>query len=205
MKKYRYLSESEKKEIIEKHFEKGISQVVLAKIYNTNRTTINLICKRNGISPLKDTVNGGGWNKKDISLSEIIRLYQEEDWSIKAIADKLDVNFTVINSRIKESGIKLRDKYQTSKWKKLPKFQGRLIQWQAKVMERDNFICLWCGNEDNLHVHHIVPLRNIKEESLLFSIGNGITLCHPCHRKVNWKEKQFEGFLYKLIQTKSSV
>lgn len=205
MKKYKHLSNLEKQEIIIKHFEKRISQADLSKIYDTNKVTINRLCRSHGVSPLKDVLNGGGWNTKDLDVKEIVRLYLEEDMSIKSIADKLKVNFTVINSRLRSSGIKLKDKYQLPKWKKIPKFQGRLIQWQGKIIERDNFICLWCKTDKLLETHHIIPIRNIKEEYLLFSLENGITLCHSCHQKVKWKEKQFEKFFHNLIQTKSSV
>ena len=188
--------------------ENKISQYELAIIYNSNRLTINRICRSHGVSPLKDKVNGAGWNLKDIDIDQIVRLYTEEDMTIKAIADKLNVNFTVINSRLRKSGIELKPKHLPKKHIKIPRYLTLLAEWKCKVMMRDEFICKWCKKEETmenkLQTHHIIPKRNIKDEKLLFDINNGITLCKECHDKIKWKEKQFEIFLRNLIQTTSS-
>lgn len=70
--------------------------------------------------------------------------------------------------------------------------------WQAKVKKRDGHKCKLCGSSKKLEVHHIVPLRdNIK---LILKVGNGITLCHNCHKKTFWKENQFIDTFRKILR-----
>lgn len=207
--KYKYPTPLQVKEIISKHFDKKISQYQLSKDYGFSRQTISKYCRLHGVSPLKDKVNGAGWNKIQTDDKEIARLYSQEYMSIKSIADKMNVNFTVINSRIKSSGIELREKKLQAKYTEIPHYQSLKAKWKSEVMKRDSFLCLWCQNEkidtkEPLESHHIIPRRNIKETKLLFSIDNGITLCKYHHKKVNWKEKEHEIFFHNLIRTKSS-
>lgn len=70
--------------------------------------------------------------------------------------------------------------------------------WRNSVFERDNYTCQNCGEKGvYLEPHHIIPLR----ENLIgmYEIGNGITLCSPCHKKTFWKEKEFAKKFTKLI------
>lgn len=68
----------------------------------------------------------------------------------------------------------------------------RGAQW-AKIkeatMQRDNNLCLICGNPGEV-VHHIVPLRDCREHRL----NNLITLCHKCHKKTYGKEYKFVNY-----------
>lgn len=51
--------------------------------------------------------------------------------------------------------------------------------WRAAVYERDDYTCQMCGDDSggNLQAHHIRPVRDHKNDLLLFDINNGITLC----------------------------
>lgn len=58
---------------------------------------------------------------------------------------------------------------------------------RKETLERDDYICQECGKEEDLHVHHKIPLRvfvnnGIREKANRLS--NLITLCSSCHRKI---------------------
>lgn len=57
--------------------------------------------------------------------------------------------------------------------------------WRTAVFERDNFTCIWCGdnNGGNLNADHIKPFAYFPE--LRFEIDNGRTLCISCHKKTD--------------------
>jgi predicted restriction endonuclease len=57
--------------------------------------------------------------------------------------------------------------------------------WRKAVYERDNYTCVWCGDNkgNNLEADHIKPFYLYPE--LRFAIDNGRTLCRECHKKTN--------------------
>lgn len=57
-------------------------------------------------------------------------------------------------------------------------------QWRTSVYTRDGFMCCMCGDDSggNLQAHHIRPVRDNKNNLLLFDVNNGITLCEDCHK-----------------------
>lgn len=62
---------------------------------------------------------------------------------------------------------------------------SEMEHWRLSVFQRDNFQCQFCGAKKcDLHAHHQIPFsflyRKRKEE--MFSVGNGVTLCVPCHK-----------------------
>jgi hypothetical protein len=61
---------------------------------------------------------------------------------------------------------------------------GKYRQWRKNVLHRDNNTCTKCGvTEVPLQVHHIIPF--VDKIDTVFDIGNGQTLCRPCHIKTD--------------------
>lgn len=68
-------------------------------------------------------------------------------------------------------------------------------RWRLRVLERDNHVCVFCGETQDLHVDHIVPFSEIKRRNNIVSLrdaitvdelwdtNNGRTLCKACHEK----------------------
>lgn len=64
--------------------------------------------------------------------------------------------------------------------------------WRNAVLERDKFTCQVCGERGGkLQTHHIEPVRDHKNDLLIFDINNGITLCKDCHIQTLWHEYEF--------------
>lgn len=58
---------------------------------------------------------------------------------------------------------------------------------RMEVLHRDNFTCVYCGSDQNLHCDHVVPVSKGGETSLY----NLVTACRPCNsskRDKNLKE-----------------
>lgn len=66
------------------------------------------------------------------------------------------------------------------------RFSRKYKEWSNGVRLRDGK-CLKCGSEEKLHAHHIKPWK--ASEDLRFDINNGMTLCQPCHAKIEGYQK----------------
>lgn len=62
-------------------------------------------------------------------------------------------------------------------------FQSK--EWSKAVRARDGK-CVKCGSRERLHAHHIKPWRKYSE--LRYDVGNGMTLCPPCHQQEHRNE-----------------
>lgn len=88
---------------------------------------------------------------------------------------------------------KLRQLHLGSKnpqWKGGITSQGELLRGKfyrtirKQVLERDNYTCIMCKSQRNLHVDHIIEWQ--KHVELRFSIDNCRTLCARCHYKITF-------------------
>ena len=93
------------------------------------------------------------------------------------------------------SGLRVKKQDQirtTNEWK----------EWRKAVYARDHFVCRLCGkNRHNLQPHHI--RAKSKHPEMIFDVGNGITLCRPCHGKTFGHEEAYEVQFYALIRARA--
>ena len=61
----------------------------------------------------------------------------------------------------------------------------KYINWRTSVFIRDNHTCQECNvRNKNINAHHIIPFAKLfydKDETTMWDINNGITLCQKCH------------------------
>lgn len=70
--------------------------------------------------------------------------------------------------------------------------------WRETIFKRDNYTCQDCGQIGGcLEPHHIIPIR--VDQSKLFDLRNGITLCRTCHKKTMFKEENFQERYEKIV------
>ena len=65
-----------------------------------------------------------------------------------------------------------------------------LQSWSKSVKKRDDKKCTECGDDKNLHAHHVLQ-KSIYPE-FTFVISNGITVCQPCHMKIHKEERSWQ-------------
>ena len=66
------------------------------------------------------------FKRKSLSISDLINLYENEQWTLERIANKYEVTRYIISTELKNAGIKIRERSQSSiKFNKIDK-QGLL-------------------------------------------------------------------------------
>ena len=71
--------------------------------------------------------------------------------------------------------------------------------WQRirkQIIDRDQNRCTLCGvsgNEQSLHVHHLIPFRNFSKLSDANDPKNLVTLCFECHRRIEQSQLMRSG------------
>ena len=66
------------------------------------------------------------FKRKSLSISDLINLYENEQWTLERIANKYEVTRYIISTELKNAGIKIRERNQSSiKFNKIDK-QGLL-------------------------------------------------------------------------------
>lgn len=74
-------------------------------------------------------------------------------------------------------------------------------RWRKSVYKRDGYNCMMPGCDKHggeIHAHHIIPIY--EEESKIFDINNGITLCRDCHEKTYGKELEYVKIFRDIIK-----
>jgi hypothetical protein len=65
--------------------------------------------------------------------------------------------------------------------------------WKQQVLKQDNYECQKCGSKENLHCHHINPIKT--HPYIALDPENGIVLCQECHYEIGHKDKCSTGNL----------
>lgn len=119
------------------------------------------------------------FEKVALDASKISDPQERENYVIKHGGEDPDIYKKIIdhlNRFVIRDRVNMREKNSKSYTEKLkdPRWQKKRL----RILERDNFTCRFCGdNENTLHVHHIKYFKNpwdSYEEDL-------ITLCEICH------------------------
>lgn len=139
--------------------------------------------------------------------SENIRGEKHPSWrggKIKKVCETCGKEFTIFSAWLKRNRGRFCSKSCFLEWMKItmqgennPAWKGGLAEYygpnwdeqRRKALERDHHICQVCGaleNEREHSVHHIVPFNEFGLERYQEAnrLGNLMTLCHPCHMKV---------------------
>ena len=60
---------------------------------------------------------------------------------------------------------------------------GEWREQRRQALQRDGRLCVLCGSDDRVNVHHIIPHRYSQSHAL----DNLATLCRPCHSREELK------------------
>jgi hypothetical protein len=52
---------------------------------------------------------------------------------------------------------------------------------KPEILSRDKHCCVLCKSEQELHCHHIIPVKQCQTKEEIVSLDNLITLCKCCH------------------------
>jgi hypothetical protein len=65
--------------------------------------------------------------------------------------------------------------------------------WKQAILDQDNYECQKCGSKENLHCHHIEPVK--LKPGYALDHSNGIVLCETCHYEIGHKDECSTGKL----------
>ena len=207
-------------------YKEGKSSTELAKLFNLTHNAILNHLKRCGVKRRTLSESQFNYNSKDFpdelkSYESLYDLYIVNKLSKKDLSDMLNVSTHVIDRCLKEFNIPVRGGSEAKKGLFTGKDAGNYKDgrtplymrlrmyfrlWQIKeTIKRDGHRCQLCGSKKRLHVHHIIPFKQIFEEILsehpdldpvdnadelykiathderMNSIDNLITYCKECH------------------------
>ena len=71
--------------------------------------------------------------------------------------------------------------YRTTTW----------VRLRQQVLDRDHYVCQYCGQPNSRTVDHIVPIEY--DQQRMASIDNLATICRKCHHKKTQWEQSYYG------------
>lgn len=137
-----------------------------------------------------------GQQLQDKDLLE--ELYLDENIGIDRIADRLGCSSITVRRWLNYHDIEIRDRSEALSGELHPRWKGGHVPygkgWTEKkrknVRSRDSHRCQACGKTQQeciekygvkLHVHHIIPARNVDDPEERNSMNNLVSLCRDCH------------------------
>jgi hypothetical protein len=113
-------------------------------------------------------------NRSELYRSELVRLkitMQDEPTIIFRNAPAAEI--------LERAGIKIVyvDRPRRGKSKEQQAYERKYKKARLEALERDNYKCVECGADDELHVHHKIH----REHGGTNCLDNLITLCGRCH------------------------
>jgi hypothetical protein len=143
---------------------------------------IQVHCKNHNCPNSKEQ---GGWFTPDHrEISERIRQLERNDGT--------EGSYFYCSDRCKQECPLYRTR-GTNSFQESPYTQGEINLWKQQVLEQDNRQCQKCGIKEDLHCHHIIPVKI--EPMFALDPDNGIVLCKKCHYKYGHKDKCSTGRL----------
>jgi len=91
------------------------------------------------------------------------------------INNKLKIQFSARNKRLKRNKITYEDYLKSDKWKEVKKFVGQFEEFQK---------CAVCSFNKNLNIHHKSYVK-IFEPRLKIQKVYLVSLCQDCHYKIH--------------------
>lgn len=210
---------------------RGKSSTEIARELNTTHRTILLRLKKHTID--RRSLSESQWNFKnreipsDFYSKEIMEnLYLKEGLSKKELGQRYNCDPCVIDRVLRTLGIRVRNNAESKKGLRVgerhPNWRGGITslsarlreylssyEFQKSILNRDNNKCRICGSKDNLHIHHLIPFKNILDRIIiqnyplsptdnadeLYNIAikneelnntnNLITVCSMCHHRIH--------------------
>lgn len=115
------------------------------------------------------TITESKKHKKEEEENKYIKQLKRENTNLKKEIQRLNKKIERLQS-LESKTAKIR---QSKEYK----------EFRKRILKRDNYQCVMCGEIENLQVHHIKPVKDFPE--LIMEENNAQTLCLICHTKTD--------------------
>lgn len=182
-----------------KKYKSGLSAYEIEKESSISARRIYSILKENDVDIRHP--------RDRIKEKEIVKKYAE-GFSYRDIKKEFNINDGLIKNILEDSNIRIRDKTEhiSVSGEEHPAWKEGTVDWygsdwqtyRQKALKRDGFECVECGMSTREHqekwnqeleVHHIVPICDFERVSEAHNLKNLKTVCIKCHRMLEWSEK----------------
>ena len=142
---------------------------------NPNTGKIQVHCKNHNCSNSKE--KGEWFTPGKYQLSDRIRALESQNGS--------DGCYFYCSDKCKQTCPLYNLKSDPFKEIIKPYTQEEYNLWKKIVLKQDDYECQKCGSKENLHCHHIIPVKI--EPIFSLDPDNGIVLCKDCHYEYGHK------------------